>query len=342
MNGFEFLDLVIGLIFIYLIYSIGASTIWEFIVNISQLRGKMLRTWIIENFDELNSKGGSKKKNSWKNQIIDHDLVKGLSKKHEGKPVYISSQVFTDVIVDLVYQSNASSSNPVTGLINLQTFRDNLEKTKSLPDGLKRVFLHYVDDASGSLQKVKDKIGVWYDEAQERLIGSYKKNLQIWILIISLVLAGSTNADTINLISYLYNNDEAREAIANKASLFIQDSSFVNLISRTGASAIDSASDRKQEEIVKILDKDVKVLSSLNDELKQTGIPIGWRNEDLESLKLHGSLLKKIGGILLTALAVSMGSPFWFDILSKLSNLRSTGNKPKPAVSENAGTETKK
>jgi hypothetical protein len=41
-----------------------------------------------------------------------------------------------------------------------------------------------------------------------------------------------------------------------------------------------------------------------------------------------------------TALAISLGAPFWFDTLSKLSQLRSTGAKPEPTT-EAQGTKDK-
>ncbi|MFQ6027733.1 MAG: hypothetical protein ACE5Q6_09600, partial [Dehalococcoidia bacterium] len=41
--------------------------------------------------------------------------------------------------------------------------------------------------------------------------------------------------------------------------------------------------------------------------------------------------LIKLGGILFTAVAVSLGAPFWFDLLNKFVNLRSGGNKPPKA-----------
>ena len=40
----------------------------------------------------------------------------------------------------------------------------------------------------------------------------------------------------------------------------------------------------------------------------------------------------KILGLLLTAVAVTQGAPFWFDLIKKLSNPRSSG--PVPATSE--------
>ncbi len=37
---------------------------------------------------------------------------------------------------------------------------------------------------------------------------------------------------------------------------------------------------------------------------------------------------KKIPGWLITALAISLGSPFWFDLLNRLINLRNAGKRP--------------
>jgi len=38
----------------------------------------------------------------------------------------------------------------------------------------------------------------------------------------------------------------------------------------------------------------------------------------------------KILGWLITALAISFGAPFWFDLLNRLVDLRGSGKKPEP------------
>ncbi len=38
--------------------------------------------------------------------------------------------------------------------------------------------------------------------------------------------------------------------------------------------------------------------------------------------------LVKLIGLLLTGAAVSLGVPFWFDVLNKVVNLRSVGKRP--------------
>ncbi len=321
MNGFDFLNLVIGLIFIYLIYSIACTTIWELFVNILHLRGKMLRNWFYNTF-----------KGKLGEDILKHPLFKGLSNSEKKLPNYISSALFSDILSDIVVNSEghkeASSNLPV----DINTFKEKLESTALLDDGLKRVFLQYITEASGDFQHVKEKIGKWFDEAQEGLIGSFKRNLQRWIFLISLILVSTTNADTIKLASYLYNNPEAREAIAYKADLFIQDSAVISNISKIDTTIFDSLAHMEQKVIADRMRENLESLKELDMELKESRIPIGWTKEELESLEDWEDIVKKIGGLLLTVFAVSLGAPFWFDILSKLANLRSSGNKPKSSL----------
>jgi hypothetical protein len=42
----------------------------------------------------------------------------------------------------------------------------------------------------------------------------------------------------------------------------------------------------------------------------------------------QSNLLAKLAGIFITALAAMQGAPFWFDMLKRAVNLRSTGPKP--------------
>jgi len=330
MDGFDFLNLVVGLIFIYLIYSIAASTVWEILVSFSNLRGKMLVKWFCINFDRLTFKDPGKK-TGLKSSIIEHPLVKGMLRKKDKKPSYVSSDVFTDVLFDLLANpektEDGSSPKVSEKIVDINVLRDSLEKTTLLSPGIRRVFLQYVHEASGNLQYVKLKIGKWYEEAQERLIGSYKKNLQLWIFAIAIILVGATNADTINIASYLYRDPSAAEALADKAGLYIRDSAVIAGITRIDTSLIDSVARMEFRQISERLDSDLDRLAQLNSEITRTGVPIGWNAEEPGRF---GTLdwIKKVGGLLLTIFAVSLGAPFWFDVLSKLSNLRSSGKKP--------------
>jgi len=67
--------------------------------------------------------------------------------------------------------------------------------------------------------------------------------------------------------------------------------------------------------------------------LNKTGFSWGWGRGYYFSV-LHWNwdacieAALKVIGILLTAVAASLGAPFWFDMLSKLVNIRAVGKAP--------------
>ncbi|MBQ0946384.1 peptidoglycan-binding protein [Ideonella sp. 4Y16] len=74
--------------------------------------------------------------------------------------------------------------------------------------------------------------------------------------------------------------------------------------------------------------------------LQAAGLPLGWPRNDLrlepDKGSFWGSLLLMALGWLATALACTLGAPFWFDSLSRLVRLRGSGAAP--ATTTAAGT----
>lgn len=73
--------------------------------------------------------------------------------------------------------------------------------------------------------------------------------------------------------------------------------------------------------------------ANVNTAINNLPLPIGWDNA------YHGiGWLYALVGVLLTLAAVSLGAPFWFDALSRLSRVRQTGTPP-PASNATRGGE---
>ncbi|MEK8033817.1 peptidoglycan-binding domain-containing protein [Ideonella sp. DXS29W] len=76
-------------------------------------------------------------------------------------------------------------------------------------------------------------------------------------------------------------------------------------------------------------------LNDLN-ALQSIGLPIGWVNGAWPTYFKNGAaawwgnLLLALAGWCLTAIACTLGGPFWFDLLSKLVKMRGAGSKPAP------------
>jgi hypothetical protein len=74
---------------------------------------------------------------------------------------------------------------------------------------------------------------------------------------------------------------------------------------------------------------DTEGADALN-ELQLLQFPVGWE----ESNRPHGvdGWTVAVAGWLLTGFAITLGAPFWFDVLGKVSNLRAAGRRPDSAL----------
>lgn len=110
----------------------------------------------------------------------------------------------------------------------------------------------------------------------------------------------------------LYNGQDSEESIL-KASLLLHDSLLRNLnISHFSGFKIDSIDNR------------------------ETGYHVYFKSQPsfAQRIWLWLSSWKKFIGILITALALTLGAQFWFDLLKKLVSLRSSGIKPEDREAE--------
>jgi len=64
---------------------------------------------------------------------------------------------------------------------------------------------------------------------------------------------------------------------------------------------------------------------------------IGWQTSKFASMDML-SAFKSVLGWLITAIAISLGAPFWFDLLSKLMKLKNTTATTNPQEKEKLPT----
>jgi len=166
------------------------------------------------------------------------------------------------------------------------------------------------------LNQFKQEIEVWFDRSMDRASGVYKRNAKGISFLIGLFLAFVTNTDTLYIVNRLSKDTPLRNAIIQNSGELASDSVCTNS---------DSQKLSKLDCIREQLDKTLDPLT----------LPIGW-NSDFSSTqqqkvgeeKTTFSLPKSLLGWLISAFAISMGAPFWFEILGKIINVRNTGRKP--------------
>jgi len=191
---------------------------------------------------------------------------------------------------------------------------------------------------NGSNQKASEaiefNIANWFDDAMDRVTGVYKRKIQFVTLLIGFFLACSLNIDTVHVASSLWDRAMVRELLAADASMLVGSGSESSQIT--------------SEEVTRVFYR----------YLTNAEIPIGWRgtwilnskngvcidqdgsigvgvfglcflsDELTPDLNLTWWFVLKFLGFFISAIAASQGSSFWFDILSKIVNIRSTGGRP--------------
>ena len=152
--------------------------------------------------------------------------------------------------------------------------------------------------AGADLARAEKQIEQWFNDTMDRLSGYYKRWTKRLLLIFAVVVVVAFNVNTIQLAQSLWREPAVRAGVVQSAQTPTNPSSQ-SPPSQQAATAVDQA---------------------LN-------LPIGW-----SSSTWHvddGQWLWTIVGWLLSIGAVSLGAPFWFGVLGRITSLRSTGPPPK-------------
>jgi hypothetical protein len=161
---------------------------------------------------------------------------------------------------------------------------------------------------------LKNEISLTFNNSMERASGVYKRNSKGVAILIGLFLSVSTNADTLHIINRLAKDSALRDTIVYNAGEILAQNPQPN--------GVDIDYLRRQADIA----------------FTDMALPIGWTDTNLkhqvnwtsENRKKFPfwTIIRLIPGWILSAIAIAMGAPFWFDLLGKLVNVRGAGKPP--------------
>lgn len=319
------LDVVIGLVFIYLLYSLFATIIQEIIATKINLRAKTLKKGIARMLDDDNDSKG----NCLSRAFYKHPLIKYLGQDKRlcksGEPAYLTAQNFAKVLIDLLRGENFEPGQSQNPLIQQAINEKKIlwgEGTKISAETLSYIKSIWAD-AQGDVEKFRALLEQWFDDTMERASGWYKKQTQKILFLIGLFIAISFNVDSISIAKKLSNNPKLAAQLANNASVYLQnhEGNATNLN--------DSGKIIPKDNIVPLTLMDSAnslVQKNIKDANELLGL--GWtkicKNGKSKFSFCSNFYWHSIFGWIITALAISLGAPFWFDLLNKLMKLRSS------------------
>ena len=229
-------------------------------------------------------------------RLYGHPLVSTLAKDKK-KPSYIGADTFASALVDLLAQDE--DGNPVVAMEDKAAMLvDRLGDDSTLKPALRAL----TNLGAETVDDLRRQVAGWFDEGMNRVSGWYRRQTQMIIFAIGAIVAVSANASTVHVVQDLWRDDALRYAITQEAVAVASDT-----VSADSAQVADA------------------ILQSF---------PLGWEGEDpfgrQEGVQGWGAgtWIAHVLGWFFTAAAVSLGAPFWFDLLSKVTKLRGTGSRP--------------
>lgn len=322
MFGAEILEVAIGLLFVYLLCTLVCSSIKEWISRLFDLRARDLEKRIIHLLEdpELAKK------------IYAHPLVKGITRRtvldkvltaivpwvqRYGKPSYINVKTFAAALGDILIKAGEKNAgtqkkepfeNLEIGINTLVEKKGPDREKEKIYNALKSIVETVKTDVAkveNRLKHVRASIEEWFDNSMDRMSIWYKQKSRIIIFVIALVLSSILNIDTLMIAKKMYHDESVRVSVVALAEKPYQKP-------RPEGSPAAPTEEAKE----------------LKSQLAQMNLPIGWVLEKTINQDPRGkptgflSWLFKCLGLLITALAISMGAPFCMDILKQTIKLR--------------------
>ena len=318
------LEVAISLVFVYLLFSLLASAAKEMIAGVLNLRGRFLIKGIRQLLsgltmkhtipfpsqiipplrsygDALQAAASAPLAKSAADLFFEHATIarlfgKYLLKRTPRPPSYIADRDFCNVLLNTLFD------NPNIGT---QLITDLKAFAAAIPHDTTRLsLLDFLCQVDRGLPTLRQNVEQWYNDSMDRVSGWYKRNAQFVLVLISLLLALFLNVDTIRMTARIYHDGPLRTAIVTATAVPI---------------ARDTANPQNDFQL-------------LNARIDKLALPIGWNSSfsklwDKVSLSSSAFWIKLLG-LGLTVLALSLGAPFWFDLLNKFTNLRAAGPKP--------------
>jgi hypothetical protein len=310
MTNWAALDVAIGIVAVYFLISLIASTINESIATALGWRSRFLEAWLR---NVLVDPGKPEEAETKLENFFNHALLAPLLKQPRWwstkqtmlrRPSYIPSTVFAATLFKPDLKSHARSHSKALD-----------EAIADLPSTqLQEVITSIRREVGDDVDKIRQHFERWYDDSMERVSGWYKRRTHLALAVIGLVVAIVLNVDTLQIGRTLWVDKTIRAAVVAEAGKVTQNG------------------------------QDAKSLTTVANQVRQIkalNIPIGWKLTKGDPRDLpHSTRLwaAKCIGILMTMLATMLGAPFWFDLLSKIVKLRGSGAPPPVSEPARSGT----
>lgn len=278
------LDVCIGLMVVYLTLALATTAANEVLASLLQLRAKNLHSGLAHLLDGQ----------APVDALLAHPLVQGLDDAQDPSLSWIPRHLFARVVLDLARADATAPSD-------IEDLRAALRDPQSpLPERPRRALLGLLDDGVTTLEQARAVAAAWFDDAMAAASDRYRARMGRSSLVLAAAITVALDADSLRLAHATWSDDQLRAVMVDRAERLTDDA---NLVGRQ-------------------LRAQTETLAAQVEAMKAAGLPLGWSADDVaaldpreDALAALGAWLSRLLGWSITALAASLGAPFWFDVL---------------------------
>jgi hypothetical protein len=235
-------------------------------------------------------------------------LVKPARFLKARNPSYIPSRVFALTVLDTFAPPGTGKSDDLIARAKKAIAPTGQAAPHQTIRGL---IVDALDDARGDVDRFRATLEHSFDDVMDRVSGWYKRRVQLILFVLAIGLVVAINADSFAIGQRLWKDDALRAATVAQATRAVNAGQAVCVQQTKGQGPAATA-------------------AACVSKVEQLSLPLGWSHAT--SPHSFGDGLGKVGGLLVTAFALTLGAPFWFDLLGKVANLRGSG-PPAPGAS---------
>jgi hypothetical protein len=230
-------------------------------------------------------------------RILSHPLVRtDLTPDRKRDPSYLAPESFALALRD-VLDAGAEGKAPEVMVDNRKRPIDpNLKSQLDVLPG------------AGSIPQVP-VLEKWFDKSMDRVSGWYKRKSQLITIGVAAALVLALNVSTLRIAEQLNGEPKVLANVVAKAEAAEEG---------TTSAGMKEAGEEAEQAV---------------DDLASLSLPVFWTEEKNRPSTTDEWLLAIVGWLISLA-AISLGAPFWFDTLNRLSNLRMAGKKPEKEKGE--------
>jgi len=298
LTGLPVLDVLIGMAFLFFLLATVLASINEVIQTMLNARARILTRGIEALLEDKDAAAAFFKERRIKRLAKPPGVVRKRAQRlpfvaERRRPSYIPARTFALTL----FESPTLDGPPTIGTGFIAEAQRTIRKIGVSSAGT--VATEELTEAQAFLNATRGEIERTFDEVMDRASGWYKRYVQWWLLALALAVAIGLNVNTFTVAERLWTDDTLRAAIVLQARQAVggpEQETPKSATSTTRANQIDKI-----------------------EELK---LPLGWDHSNT-----RGNFWGRLAGWLVSAAAITLGAPFWFDLLGKLAQLRGTGNR---------------